>query len=111
MPNAKAPSPSSASFRRELAAHASEERAAISQRFFRTGPGEYGEGDRFAGVRVPDTRKVVRSHRDMTLADVQTLLASPLHEERLGAVLLLVDQMKRRRSVEARREVYELYLR
>ncbi len=100
-----------AALRRDLHAFASEERAQVSQRFFRTGPGEYGEGDVFAGVSVPDTRRVVKAHRDLALVDVEALLASPIHEERLAAVLLLVDQMKRRKAPAERREVFELYLR
>ena len=82
---------SAAEARRDLRARASAERAAGALRFFRTGPGDYGEGDRFLGVAVPDVRAVARTHRGLARADVLALLASEWHEERLLALLLLVD--------------------
>jgi 3-methyladenine DNA glycosylase AlkD len=69
--------------------------ALSSQRFFRTGPGEYGAGDRFLGIRVPQMRKLVRRFEDATLASITTLLDSAWHEERLLALLLLVRQYQR----------------
>lgn len=78
--------------RSELAALADPERARGAARFFKTGPGEYGEGDVFAGVSVPDVRRVVRSHRDLALGDVDELLRDAVHEHRLAAVLLLADR-------------------
>jgi 3-methyladenine DNA glycosylase AlkD len=65
------------------------------QRFFKTGPGEYGEGDVFIGVRVPATRAVVkRFRRDLELPQIDELLDSPVHEHRLAGVLLLVDRYR-----------------
>ncbi|WP_050785149.1 DNA alkylation repair protein [Rhodococcus opacus] len=61
-------------------------------RFFKTGPGEYGEGDVFIGVRVPRTRGVVRAHADLDLPEVTVLLDSPVHEHRLAGLLVLVAQ-------------------
>lgn len=61
-------------------------------RFFKTGPGEYGEGDVFIGVRVPQTRGVVRAHADLDLPEVTVLLDSPVHEHRLAGLLVLVAQ-------------------
>src|SRR5437588_1731375 len=58
--------------------------------FFKTGPGQYGEGDTFIGVRVPALRKLAREFRDLPLAEVEALLHSPIHEERLLALLVLV---------------------
>ncbi len=69
---------------------ASPEVAAISAKFFRTGPGQYGAGDVFIGVRVPALRKLVLEFRDLPLAEVEALLHSPIHEERLLALLILV---------------------
>lgn len=65
------------------------ERAAVLQRFFKTGPGEYGEGDIFLGIRVPDLRKVAKE-ADATVDDALLLLRSPVHEERLVALLILI---------------------
>jgi 3-methyladenine DNA glycosylase AlkD len=78
-----------------LAAYASAEKAQILQRFFKTGPGEYGAGDQFLGVVVPDTRKVARQFRDLPDELVVALLHSPIHEERLLALFIWVEGMKR----------------
>jgi 3-methyladenine DNA glycosylase AlkD len=67
-----------------------KQRAQISQRFFKTGPGEYGEGDLFLGIRVPELRKLARKYQTVTLGTVLKLLRSPFHEARLLAVLILV---------------------
>ncbi len=88
---------------------ASAEHAAVSQRFFKTGPGEYGEGDRFLGVRVPQTRKVARRFRSLPQTDVLTLLTSKFHEERLLALLIFVSQFERGASEDQER-IYSLYL-
>lgn len=59
------------------------------QRFFKTGPGEYGEGDRFRGISVPPLRALAREFAQLPLTETWKLLASPLHEDRLLALLLL----------------------
>lgn len=69
-----------------------------SRRFFKTGPGEYGEGDQFLGVRVPEVRKLIRRHPRMALRDLRTLIRSRWHEERLFAVLWLNEDSKRANS-------------
>jgi 3-methyladenine DNA glycosylase AlkD len=79
------------------------------QRFFKTGPGQYAEGDVFIGVRVPDLRRVCRECRGATIPDALALLGSAVHEERLLALLLLVE-IFRRGSDQTKREVYRLYL-
>ena len=79
------------------------------QRFFKTGKGEYGEGDRFLGVRVPVIRRQAKKYRDISLTEIGRLLKSAFHEERLCALLLLVDKF--RSGSEAEREkVYKLYI-
>lgn len=83
--------------------------AAFLQGYFRTGPGEYGEGDRFLGIRVPVLRKLVREYRGLPLDDAARLLRSPWHEARLFALLLLADAYPRG-TAEAREAIYRLYL-
>jgi 3-methyladenine DNA glycosylase AlkD len=80
-----------------------------SQRFFKTGKGEYGEGDRFLGIRVPVIRKHVRKHRALSIDETMLLLKSPFHEERLFAVLMLVHKFAQA-DEPARKEIYDLYL-
>jgi len=83
--------------------------AATSQRFFKTGPGEYGEGDRFLGVRVPQLRALARAQRSLPLDAVVEHLGSRWHEERLLALLILVEQ-HRRGTAEARERIHRAYL-
>jgi 3-methyladenine DNA glycosylase AlkD len=97
--------------RERLRALADPERAANLSRYFKTGPGEYGAGDRFHGIRVPDTRRIARAARDLPLDEVSVLLASPMHEERQVALLILVRRFERARAGPARRELYEFYVR
>jgi 3-methyladenine DNA glycosylase AlkD len=100
-----------AKVRADLRKVASAERARVSAGFFKTGKGEYGEGDVFIGVAVPDVRKIVRAHRELPLDDVDALLRSKVHEERLVAVLLLVDRFARAKKDPAQRTaIAELYL-
>ena len=67
--------------------------AASSARFFKTGPGQYGEGDLFIGVRVPVLRKMAREFRDLPLQEIEVLLCSAIHEERLLALLILTHDL------------------
>ncbi|HTJ85386.1 MAG TPA: DNA alkylation repair protein [Polyangiaceae bacterium] len=99
-----------AAARAALRAFASQERAKGTARYFKAGPGEYGEGDVFVGVSVPDVRKVARAHADLTLDDLATLLLSEIHEERLLALIVLVRRFERSKSAEARRAIFELYM-
>ncbi|HOP65112.1 MAG TPA: DNA alkylation repair protein [Spirochaetota bacterium] len=68
------------------------EKTAHLSRFFKTGKGEYGEGDIFWGITVPAQRAVAKNHSDATLDDIAALLAEPVHECRLTALLILVQQ-------------------
>ncbi len=86
--------------RAALQAYASEERARVSRSFFKTGPGEYGEGDRFLGVTVPDTRAVATRAAALPEAELDRLLASPWHEERLLALLVLVRRFEKGSDAE-----------
>jgi 3-methyladenine DNA glycosylase AlkD len=95
--------------RQKLKRLGDKERAAISQRFFKTGPGEYGEGDIFLGIRVPELRKLAKQYRGISPADVRRILRSPIHEERLLALLILVFSYSKGDDSE-RKKIFELYL-
>ena len=81
--------------KQRLRSFGSPQQAAILARFFKTGPGEYGEGDRFIGVKVPVIRKVAREFKGLPLAEVECLLHSEIHEERLLALVILVGQFEK----------------
>ncbi|RMF08022.1 MAG: DNA alkylation repair protein [Candidatus Neomarinimicrobiota bacterium] len=85
-------------------------RAQNLARFFQTGPGQYGEGDRFYGIRVPHLRQVAGRTELPTLDEAEHLLQSPIHEERFVALLLLI-RLYRRKNPDLRAQVYRLYLR
>lgn len=87
---------------------ASEVRERGSMRFFKTGPGEYGEGDRFLGVTVPAQRAIAKQARGLAFAEVDALLGSPWHEARLTALFVLVDAYERGES-QAKGEVARFY--
>ncbi len=91
------------------------ERAAALLRFFKTGPGQYGAGDVFVGVTVPVTRAIVKRFERMPLAEASALLASPVHEHRLAALLVMVRQFRvasrtRGRDDAARVAIHAEYL-
>ncbi len=95
---------------RRLRALGDRDRATHSLRFFRTGPGDYGEGDRFLGLTVPQIRALAREHRDASLDALEQLLQSPWHEARLLALVILVEQ-HRRGDAALRDAIHQLYLR
>jgi len=86
-----------------------KERAKVSRRFFKTGPGEYGEGDIFIGVTVPELRRLAREYQAITLTETTRLLRSAIHEERLLALLILCRTYARGDGHDQKR-IYELYL-
>lgn len=92
---------------------ADENDRVILQRFFKTGKGEYGEGDVFLGVRVPRTRLVVKEAKlRVPYDELRLLLYSPFHEVRLAGFLLLVEEMKAaRKDYRKRKEIAGFYLR
>lgn len=79
-----------------------------SQRFFKSGPGEYGEGDVMIGIRVPVLRKIAKQNLDLCLTDVVTLLESSIHEERLLALLVWVYQYDKADDAQCKR-IYDAY--
>jgi 3-methyladenine DNA glycosylase AlkD len=98
-----------AAIQQELQNLADPRHAAILQRFFKTGPGQYGEGDRFRGLCVPVLRKLAGKYRRLSLPEVQRLLQSPFHEDRLLALLILIDHYYRGDDA-CRDEIHCLYL-
>jgi 3-methyladenine DNA glycosylase AlkD len=98
-----------ASIRRELRKYRSEEKANVLRRFFKTGPGEYGEGDVFIGVMVPHQRAVAaKFYKATTVPELLELLRSPVHEERLTSLIMLVRKFTIGSDDEKRR-IYEAY--
>lgn len=89
---------------------ANPEKATNSARFFKTGPGQYGEGDRFLGVTVPEQRKVAKKYfRPIFFKDLKRLLQSPWHEERLTALFMMVMKFQKGNDV-TKRAVFDLYM-
>ncbi len=97
--------------RQQLRALANPERAAVSQRYFKTGPGQYGEGDNFLGLSLPQIRALVQKTDDLTEANLLTLLRSKWHEERLLALLILVRRFEKSKQDEkTQAHIVDLYL-
>ncbi|NOU36703.1 MAG: DNA alkylation repair protein [Kiritimatiellaceae bacterium] len=92
---------------KQLKALGNKTAAEHAQGFFKTGPGQYGEGDIFLGIRVPVLRQIAKENRDIALDDAVELLQSPLHEVRLLALLIMVLQYERGGNEAA---VYRAYL-
>ncbi len=88
---------------------ADPEKAKVLSRFFKTGKGEYGEGDVFLGVKVPGQRKVAAKYKDIALEDVQVLLNSKIHEHRLTSLFILVAKYKKADS-KREKEIVDFYL-
>jgi 3-methyladenine DNA glycosylase AlkD len=86
-----------------------KKRAENSKRYFKTGPGKYGEGDIFLGISVPELRKLVKEYRYIALPKTEKLLRSAIHEERLLALLILVHTYSKSDDV-TQKKIYELYL-
>jgi len=87
---------------------ADEPTAVILRRFFKTGPGEYGEGDRFRGIRVPELRKLCKEFRHAGVEVISALLDSPWHEDRMLALLLLIERY-RASDKRGREALYDFY--
>lgn len=95
---------------KELEYFGSFERAKHSLRFFKTGPGQYGEGDLFYGATVPEIRSIARKYKNITLNDVQELLHNKYHECRLVALMILVEKYEKSKTDTEKKAIYEIYL-
>ena len=93
----------------ELQALSNAEKREIFPRFFKAGKGEYGEGDRFLGVTVPNVRAIAKQHKDIALAEIQELIQSEWHEVRLCALLIMVEKSKKKDEA-LRQQLFDLYL-
>ncbi|MDR2041072.1 MAG: DNA alkylation repair protein [Tannerella sp.] len=94
---------------KEMQAVANPEKALFLHRFFKTGPGQYGEGDRFLGIVVPVTRRIAGAHRQTPLEEIEILLQNQYHEIRLCALLILTERCKKA-TEEERGAIYHFYL-
>jgi 3-methyladenine DNA glycosylase AlkD len=92
---------------KDLQEVAKEEKISKFQSFFKTGKGEYGEGDIFIGISVPENRKVVKKHKNASLEQIQELLQSKIHEHRLCGLLIMVDQYQKTKQKE---DIFNFYL-
>ena len=88
----------------------SAERAQNCARFFKTGPGQYGEGDCFLGLSMPELRKVAKKFQELVFSDIETLLESRWHEERMAGLLILVLQYQKTNDVQRKQEIFDFYL-
>ena len=93
----------------ELRLLSTDEKRNILPRFFKTGKGEYGEGDKFLGVSVPDVRKVAKNHKNATINDLTEMMQSEWHEVRLCSLLIMVEQFKKTDD-EGRKSIVDFYL-
>jgi 3-methyladenine DNA glycosylase AlkD len=84
-------------------------KAQVLQRFFKTGPGEYGEGDRFLGITVPRLRKLSKEYEDMDQDEVEALIESPFHEARLLALLIFIRRYQQE-DESGKKRIYTFYL-
>jgi 3-methyladenine DNA glycosylase AlkD len=96
--------------RQELKSQADASQAEALRRYFKTGPGQYGEGDIFLGLKTPTIRAAVKKYKSLEMGDLELLLHSPIHEERSCALAILKERFKREEEA-GRKELYEFYLR
>ncbi len=97
--------------KKEFRELANPEQAEISQRFFKTRKGEYGEGDFFLGIKVPVQRQIAKKYLSLSFKELQELLNSKFHEERLIALIILTNQYKKSKKDKLKkRQIFEFYL-
>lgn len=97
-------------WKRQLNEKARPEKIEILQRFFKTGKGEYGEGDVFLGLTVPDNRSVSKIFHTASFSEIDTMLNEPIHEYRLSALLALVEKYRKAKDPALKREIASFYI-
>jgi len=95
---------------KEIKSHENKLQASGLQRFFKTGPGQYGAGDKFLGLKVPWQRLLARQYVHLSRLDVETLLESQIHEFRLIGLLILVDQYEKSATRAEKKKIVDFYL-
>jgi len=95
---------------RELKNFQNKNQAANLQRFFKTGPGQYGAGDVFWGIKVPLQRQIAKRYSTLNFKEIKGLLASLVHEQRLVGLLILVDKYELTKSDSERKQIFDFYL-
>ena len=95
--------------RKDLEKLSDKERAARLQKYFKTGKGEYGQGDKFLGIRVPNLRKLAKKYKDISISQASELMKSPFHEERLLSLFVLAD-IFRKADNKGKKKIYGLYM-
>ena len=86
-----------------------EEKAIFLQRFFKTGKGQYAQGDIFWGIKVPETRQVAKAYRSLPLSEIEKIMKNPVHEVRLCGLMILVEQFKKANETE-KKTIVDFYL-
>jgi 3-methyladenine DNA glycosylase AlkD len=100
-----------ADLKRELVKSGSREYAKTAAYFFKTGPGQYGEGDQFLGIRTPQLKTILKRYTDLPLKDVRTLLLSGIHEERVSGASILVTKYRSKDSDDTQKKIiYDFYM-
>ncbi len=93
--------------RNDIKKNSNPQKAKILQRFFKTGKGEYGEGDVFLGITVPESRKIAKKYVSISLDEITLLLQSKIHEERLISLLILVEKFNK---ADDKKQIFDFYL-
>lgn len=99
-----------ADIQKELQKYVNAQKRDFLPYFFKTGEGQYGEGDKFLGIVVPDTRKVARQFKEAPFEEIAALLQSEYHECRLCALLMLVERFKKSKDEKEKEKIYHFYL-
>lgn len=95
--------------KKQLKKSADKNQAKILSKFFKTGPGQYGHGDIFWGIKVPRQRQLAKKYPDLSLAEIKNLLYSNIHEQRLTALFILIGQYEKAEEAQ-KKKIFDLYL-
>ena len=95
---------------KELIYHKNKEKIKILARFFKTGKGEYGEGDLFLGIVVPESRKIAKKYDELTFEEITELFKNKYHEARLIALLILVQKYRQAKEEIEKKKIVDFYL-